>query len=124
MDTARLTNTRPTSDFLAGTSSTPAPAADNSLRQSLRLYQPVKPGKLAHECFITSMKLIESNLTDSGNEELRVQVNTLRYELGNIERERDLATLRHEKEMRDLQARADADFRKAQVSAIDCPRCY
>jgi hypothetical protein len=58
---------------------------------------------------------METNLTDPGNEELRVQVNTLRYELENIEQEQDLAALRHEKEVRDLQVRADADFRKAQV---------
>ena len=124
MNTARLTNTQPTYDFLAGTSSTPVPAAGNSLRQSLHLSQPVKPGELAYECFIISMKLIESHLTDSGNEELRVQVNTLRYELENIEQERDLAALRHEKEVRDLQARADADFRKAQVNTMDCSGYY
>lgn len=34
-----------------------------------------------------------------------------------MKQERDLATLRHEKELRDLQLRADADFRKAQVCA-------
>ncbi len=66
--------------------------------------------------YVLRKKLIENNLTDSGNEELRVQVNTLRYELENIEQERDLTALRHEKEVRDLQARADADFRKAQVN--------
>jgi len=54
-------------------------------------------------------------LSDFENEELRVQVNTLRYELENIKQERDLTALRHEKELRDLQAKADADFRKAQV---------
>lgn len=50
------------------------------------------------------------------NEELRVQVNTLRYELENFKQERDLMSLRHEKERRDLQLKADTDFRKAQVS--------
>lgn len=44
-----------------------------------------------------------------------MQVSTLRYELDNIKQERDLAELRHEKELRELQARADADFRKSQV---------
>lgn len=44
-----------------------------------------------------------------------MQVNTLKYELENMRQERDLATLRHEKELRDLQLKADADFRKAQV---------
>jgi mitotic spindle assembly checkpoint protein MAD1 len=52
------------------------------------------------------------------NEELRVQVNTLRYELENFKQERDLMSLRHEKERRDLQLKADTDFRKAQVSLL------
>jgi mitotic spindle assembly checkpoint protein MAD1 len=53
--------------------------------------------------------------SDAEKDELRVQVNTLKYELENMRQERDLATLRHEKELRDLQLKADADFRKAQV---------
>lgn len=48
-------------------------------------------------------------------DELRVQVSTLRYELENIKQERDLQTLRFEKETRDLQLKADADFKRAQV---------
>jgi mitotic spindle assembly checkpoint protein MAD1 len=47
-----------------------------------------------------------------------VQANTLRYELENLRQERDLTQLRHEKELRDLQLKADADFRKAQVSIL------
>lgn len=56
---------------------------------------------------------------DTEKEELRVQVSTLRYELENIKQERELEVLRHEKETRDLQSRADADFRKAQVSQVE-----
>lgn len=55
--------------------------------------------------------------TDAEKEELRVQVNTLRFELENIKQERDVTALRHEKELRDLQFKADADFRKCQVRA-------
>lgn len=40
----------------------------------------------------------------------------MKYELENLKQERDLTALRHEKELRDLQAKADADFRKAQVN--------
>lgn len=47
-----------------------------------------------------------------------MQLSTLKYELENIKQERELEALRHEKELRDLQLKADADFRKAQV------RCY
>lgn len=61
---------------------------------------------------------------DPEKDELRVQVNTLKYELENIKQERELSTLRHEKELRDLQVKADADFRKAQVSELEhLPTC-
>ncbi|PKY08926.1 hypothetical protein P168DRAFT_26571 [Aspergillus campestris IBT 28561] len=52
---------------------------------------------------------------DTEKEELRIQNNTLKYELENLKQERDLVVLRHEKELRDLQLKADADFRKFQV---------
>lgn len=58
---------------------------------------------------------------DVEKDELRVQVSTLRYELENIRQERDLQTLRFEKETRDLQLKWDADFRKAQVSLSENP---
>lgn len=54
-------------------------------------------------------------MVDAGNEELRVQISTLRYELDNLKQERDLTALHHEKGLRELQIRADADFRRAQV---------
>ncbi|KAI9931916.1 Mitotic spindle assembly checkpoint protein MAD1 [Aspergillus wentii] len=53
---------------------------------------------------------------DTEKDELRVQVNTLRYELENFKQERDLMVLRHEKELRDSQLKADADFRKFQAA--------
>ena len=40
---------------------------------------------------------------------------TLKYELENLRQERQLEALRHEKELREVQSKADADFRKAQV---------
>lgn len=52
---------------------------------------------------------------DTGNEELRSQINTLKYELENINRERELASLQHERGLRELQIKADTDFKKAQV---------
>ncbi|KAL4806669.1 spindle assembly checkpoint component Mad1 [Aspergillus unguis] len=68
----------------------------NALRQSVQSAAPPKP--------------------DPEKDELRVRVNTLRYELENSKQERDLMVLRHEKELRELQSRADADFRKAQAA--------
>ncbi|KAL1978070.1 hypothetical protein VTN31DRAFT_929 [Thermomyces dupontii] len=86
---------RPPSDvLLAGLPPSPSRPSQQSLRQSVRPSQPQKH--------------------DAENEELRVQVNALRYELENLKQERELAELRHEKELRDLQLKADADFRKAQ----------
>ncbi|BCR86503.1 coiled-coil domain-containing protein MAD1 [Aspergillus chevalieri] len=86
------------SSLAEGFSPLPIPRARQSLRQSVRPPQPQKPGP------------------DTEKEELRVQVSTLRYELENIKQERDVTALRHEKELRDLQLKADADFRKAQAA--------
>ncbi|KAL4934157.1 coiled-coil domain-containing protein MAD1 [Aspergillus undulatus] len=72
------------------------PPAPSVLRQSFRSSGPPKP--------------------DPEKDELRVQVNTLKYELKNSKQERELMALRHEKEIRELQSRADADFRKAQAA--------
>ncbi|KAJ9313160.1 hypothetical protein DTO271D3_6589 [Paecilomyces variotii] len=97
MNTGRASTRPRRSDSITGHSSSPStPGAQNAFRQSVRPVQHPKP--------------------DFENEELRVQVNTLHYELENIKQERDLTALRHEKELRDLQAKADADFRKAQAA--------
>ena len=52
---------------------------------------------------------------DIGNEDLRAQVKTLQYELESIKQEREVTNLRHEKEVRDAQIRAEADFKRAQA---------
>ncbi|KAI5293694.1 Mitotic spindle assembly checkpoint protein MAD1 [Ascosphaera acerosa] len=53
---------------------------------------------------------------DLGNEELRVTIATLQYELENLRQERELTALEHERELRELRVRADADFRRAQLA--------
>ncbi len=53
---------------------------------------------------------------DVGDEDLRAQVKTLQYELESFKQEREFTNLRHEKELRDVQLKAEADFKKAQVS--------
>jgi len=123
MNPSRGTATQPTYNFLTGPSPPHLPAAETSLGQSIRAPRPVKPG--SSYLFLLDMVAAKLVFIDAGNEELRVQVNTLRYELENLRQERDLTALRHEKELRDLQTRADADFRKAQVSQLyilDYPR--
>ena len=52
----------------------------------------------------------------TGNEDLRAQVKTLQYEINALKQERDVAKIRHEKEVRDAQSQAEADFRRAQAS--------
>ena len=53
-----------------------------------------------------------------GNEDLRAQVKTLRYELESFKQERELTNLRHEKELRDAQIKTEAEFKRAQVRLI------
>lgn len=96
MDTSQ--NTRPASQLVAGFAS-PSTPAQSVFRQSAR--PPPPPPQQPHH--------------DAEKDELRVQVSTLRYELENFKQERELQSLRHEKEVRDLQLKADADFKKAQV---------
>ncbi|EFQ97848.1 spindle assembly checkpoint component MAD1 [Nannizzia gypsea CBS 118893] len=95
MNRSRQAQTQPTYDFLAGNS--PPQMPRTPLRRSTRVSDSVvKP--------------------DVGNEELRVQISTLKYDLENIKQEKDLTALQHEKELRELHARADADFRRAQAA--------
>lgn len=58
---------------------------------------------------------------DIGNEDLRAQVKTLQYELESFKQEREVAALRHDKELRDAQLKAEEVFRKAQVGAFIPP---
>ena len=51
----------------------------------------------------------------ANDEDLRAQINSLKYELENTEQERSLLVLQHEKELREAQLRADADYKKYQV---------
>ncbi|OJZ88509.1 hypothetical protein ASPFODRAFT_546307 [Aspergillus luchuensis CBS 106.47] len=95
-------NSRPSRDTMRAESPLSLPPAPDALQQSVRSVYPSKP--------------------DTEKEELLVQVNTLKYELENFKQERDLMVLRHEKELRDLQLKADSDFRKAQrVTATGPP---
>jgi len=48
------------------------------------------------------------------DENLRARINSLEYELKNLQQERGLLVLQHDKEIQEQQARADADFKKCQ----------
>ncbi len=52
---------------------------------------------------------------DTGSDDLRAQIKTLLYEIESFKQEREFTNLRHEKELRDAQTKADADFKRAQV---------
>ncbi|OQO11626.1 hypothetical protein B0A48_03353 [Cryoendolithus antarcticus] len=51
--------------------------------------------------------------TDHSTETLRTQVRTLQYELDALKQERELHTLESQSEIREVQARAEADYKRA-----------
>ncbi|KAF3013816.1 coiled-coil domain-containing protein mad1 [Penicillium rubens] len=102
-------NNRPASQLIAGFGSPSTPSGARSImRRSTAARQSGR--------FTQSQVQSHQPVHDVEKEELRVQLSTLKYELENIKQERELEALRHEKETRDLQLKADADFRKAQTA--------
>ncbi|MCJ1295643.1 coiled-coil domain-containing protein mad1, partial [Xylographa carneopallida] len=83
---------QPTFDFFTGASGSSPPSPN---KQSFRQSQVVKP--------------------DIGNEDLRARIKSLQYEVESYRQDRDLTTIRHEKELRDVQAKAELDFKRAQA---------
>lgn len=79
----------------------------------------VKPGQYKplgpHRCSRGAVWYTERRL-DLENENLRAQVKSLQYEVNSLKSERDFEKLRHEQNLQDVQARANADFKKAQVA--------
>ena len=63
------------------------------------------------------MKRADGSL-EAGNEDLRAQVKSLQYEVESLKQERDLTNLRYEKELRDVQGRAEGDFKRALVGSL------
>jgi mitotic spindle assembly checkpoint protein MAD1 len=102
----RNTN-QPSFNFLTGEEEAPAPAFAPAKREALR------------ESFRTTLRTSQNAphtvvSSDPINEDLRAQLNTVRYELETAKQEREMMKLEHAQELRDAQNRADADFRKAQ----------
>jgi mitotic spindle assembly checkpoint protein MAD1 len=91
----RQTTTQPTYDFLAGGQGESAP---HPLRQSH-----IRQASVSRQ-------------DHSQDENLRAKINSLEYELKNLQQERGLLTLQHEKELREQQVRAEADFKKYQTA--------
>jgi len=55
-------------------------------------------------------------IPDGANESLRAQLNALQYELDSIKQEKELIALQHQSELRDLENRAEGDYKRALVS--------
>ncbi|EXJ88001.1 mitotic spindle assembly checkpoint protein MAD1 [Capronia coronata CBS 617.96] len=92
---SRHTSTQPTYDFITG-------AADASPAQPLRQSRLRQPSV--------------SRQDHAHDENLRARINSLEYELKNLQQERGLLTLQHDKELREQQAKAEADFKKYQAA--------
>lgn len=58
---------------------------------------------------------------DIGNEEFRAQIKTLQYELEMMKQERELNTVHHAKELRDLQTKAEVEYKRSQVVPSSAP---
>lgn len=81
--------------------------------------QPPAKREPLRETFRTTMRTSQNAPhtvvpSDPANEELRAQLNTLRYEFETFKQDVEMKKLEHAQELRDAQNRADADFRKAQ----------
>jgi mitotic spindle assembly checkpoint protein MAD1 len=90
---SRIAASQPSYDFIGGGSENQPPAKRTMLR---------KPSF--------------SRLDHAADENLRAKVNSLEYEIQSLQQERNMLTLQHESEMRDLRTRADADFKKYQAA--------
>ncbi|KAI4243501.1 MAG: hypothetical protein L6R42_010738, partial [Xanthoria sp. 1 TBL-2021] len=94
---SRNANTQPTYDFLSGGGGA-SPPRSQPLQQSMRQSQAPRP--------------------DLQTENLRAQIKTLQYEVTSLKSEREFERLRHEQDVQDVRAQADADFKKAQRSPM------
>lgn len=93
-----MANTQPTYDFITG-NAIPAPAT---------IVQPFSQSQ-------SQRRQSTIGKADIGNEDLRAKILTLQYDLESFKQEREVERLRHDKEIRDVQLRAEETFKKAQV---------
>ena len=91
---------QPTYDFLTGGDLAPPQTQREPLRETL--------------------KQSTISRADINNESLRAQLASLQYELDSLKQERELNGLSQQQEFRDLQSRAEADFKRAQAADTEC----
>jgi len=89
---ASTRNQQPTFDFLTGASPPRQPLRESTFKQS------------------TTVR------ADINNEDLRARLNTLQYELDTYKQEREVERLQYQTDVREAEKRAEADFKRAQVS--------
>jgi mitotic spindle assembly checkpoint protein MAD1 len=93
----RAANTQPSFDFLTGADST---APQQSMRESRR----------------QSVRVVPDEVKDARNDELKAEVEKLKYALSSVEQDKEVTKLRHERELRDAQRKAEEDFKKMQTA--------
>ncbi|OAL52045.1 spindle assembly checkpoint component MAD1 [Pyrenochaeta sp. DS3sAY3a] len=94
---------QPSFNLFTGDEETPPPRAREPLRETFRTTLAT-----SHNAPHTVVP------ADPVNEDLRAQLNTLRYELETAKQEKEMMKLEHAQELRDVQSRAEGDFRKVQ----------
>ncbi|CAO2654257.1 Nn.00g109900.m01.CDS01 [Neocucurbitaria sp. VM-36] len=94
---------QPSFNLFTGDDEPPPPAKREPLRETFRTT--LRTSQNAPHTVVPS---------DPVNEDLRAQLNTVRYELETAKQEKEMMKLEHAQELRDAQNRADSDFRKAQ----------
>ena len=88
-----MARNQPTYDFITGAEQSPH---RQPLRETLKQSVPPK--------------------ATLNNEDLRSQLHALQYELDSLKQDRELITLQRQQELRDVQNRAEADFKRAQAA--------
>ena len=100
----RIAATQPTYDFLSGGSGAGAGSTANNTPVHRR--QPLGTSRRQSVAGNGPVK-------DIGNEDLRAQIKTLQYDVQTLKAERELSSHKHEKELRDAEAKAEEVFRRA-----------
>jgi mitotic spindle assembly checkpoint protein MAD1/[phosphatase 2A protein]-leucine-carboxy methyltransferase len=95
---------QPSFNIFTGAEESPPPAKREPLRETFRTTLRTSQNAPPHTVLPA----------DPVNEDLRAQLNTLKYELETANQEKEMLKLEHQQEIRDLQSRAEADFKKAQ----------
>ena len=113
---ARATTTQPTYDFITGAETTVGrpssrpPSRGEPFRQTARRMSTAGHKEAPVESEIDGEKRRREL------DELKAEVNSLRYTIDNGKQEEELTKLRHESELRDVRRKAEEDFKQKQAA--------